>query len=70
MGVPHLTQENLKSVRIPLPHIEEQKEIADYLDAKCAEIDDLIKVKQEKIGTLKEYRQSLIFEAVTGKIEL
>ena len=70
MGVPHLTQENLKSVRIPLPHIEEQKEIADYLDAKCAEIDSLIKVKQEKIGTLKEYRQSLIFEAVTGKIEL
>lgn len=30
-----------------------QKAIADYLDAKCAEIDELIKVKQEKIETLK-----------------
>lgn len=67
MGVPHLTQENLKSVRIPLPPVEEQETIADYLDAKCAEIDELIKVKQEKIETLKQYRQSLIFEAVTGK---
>jgi len=67
MGVPHLTQENLKSVRIPLPPVEEQKAIAEYLDAKCTEIDGLIKVKQEKIETLKQYRQSLIFEAVTGK---
>lgn len=67
MGVPHLTQENLKSVRIPLPTVEEQKAIAEYLDTKCAEIDELIKVKQEKIETLKQYRQSLIFEAVTGK---
>ena len=67
MGVPHLTQENLKSVRIPLPPVVEQKAIADYLDAKCAEIDELIKVKQEKIETLKLYRQSLIFEVVTGK---
>lgn len=70
MGVPHLTQENLKSVRIPLPPVEEQKMIADYLDVKCAEIDELIKVKQEKIETLKQYRQSLIFEAVTGKITI
>lgn len=70
MGVPHLTQENLKSVRIPLPPVVEQKAIADYLDAKCAEIDELIKVKQEKIETLKQYRQSLIFEAVTGKINI
>lgn len=67
MGVPHLTQENMKSVRIPLPPISEQKMIAGYLDAKCAEIDNLIKIKQEKIEALKQYRQSLIFEAVTGK---
>lgn len=67
MGVPHLTQENLKSVRIPLPPVDEQKTIANFLDSKCSEIDWLIKVKQEKIETLKQYRQSLIFEAVTGK---
>ena len=70
MGVPHLTQENLKSVRIPLPPVDEQKTIANFLDSKCFEIDGLIKVKQEKIETLKQYRQSLIFEAVTGKIRI
>lgn len=70
MGVPHLTQENLKSVRIPLPPVEEQETIANFLDSKCFEIDGLIKVKQEKIETLKQYRQSLIFEAVTGKIRI
>lgn len=67
MGVPHLTQENLKSVRIPLPPVDEQRAIAKFLDGKCSEIDGLIQVKQEKIETLKQYRQSLIFEAVTGK---
>lgn len=67
MGVPHLTQENLKSVRIPLPPVDEQIAIANFLDCKYSEIDGLIKVKQEKIETLKQYRQSLIFEAVTGK---
>lgn len=70
MGVPHLTQENLKSVRIPLPPVDEQKAIANFLDSKCFEIDGLIKVKQEKIETLKQYRQSLIFEAVTGKTSI
>ena len=67
MGVPHLTQESLKSVRIPLPPVDEQIAIANFLDCKYSEIDGLIKVKQEKIETLKQYRQSLIFEAVTGK---
>lgn len=66
------------SVRLPMltnfitlvPPLSEQKEISNYLDTKCAEIDELIKVKQEKIETLKQYRQSLIFEAVTGKITI
>lgn len=66
------------SVRLPMltnfitlvPPLSEQQEIVDYLEAKCAEIDELIKVKQEKIETLKQYRQSLIFEAVTGKITI
>ncbi|MDE6257003.1 MAG: restriction endonuclease subunit S [Muribaculaceae bacterium] len=70
MGVPHLTQENLKSVRIPLPPIKEQITIVNFLDSKCSEIDGLIKIKQEKIETLKQYRQSLIFETVTGKTSI
>ena len=65
--LPSMTQSNYENMQIPVPPLFEQQEIADYLDAKCAEIDDLIKVKQGKIETLKQYRQSLIFEAVTGK---
>ena len=45
----------------------EQQSIADYLDQKCSEIDELISIKQEKIEKLKDYKKSLIFECVTGK---
>lgn len=62
--------DDIASLIISLPPLAEQKEIADYLDAKCAEIAELIKVKQDKIETMKQYRQSLIFEAVTGKINI
>lgn len=45
----------------------EQQTIADYLDKKCSEIDELISIKQQKIEKLKDYKKSLIFECVTGK---
>lgn len=50
--------------------IEEQKEIVDYLDKKCEEIDKLIESNNKTIEKLQEYRKSLIYEAVTGKIEV
>lgn len=50
--------------------IEEQKEIVDYLDKKCEEIDKLIESNNKTIEKLQEYRKSLIYEAVTGKIEI
>lgn len=50
--------------------IQTQHQIADYLDKKCAEIDDLIKLKEQKIEKLKEYKKSLIYEYVTGKKEV
>lgn len=52
---------------IPLPPIEEQTEIADYLDAKCAEIDGLIAKKEQLVKELESYKKSLIYEVVTGK---
>lgn len=55
---------------VMLPSLEEQQQIADYLDKKCAEIDDLIKLKEQKIEKLKEYKKSLIYEYVTGKKEV
>jgi type I restriction enzyme S subunit len=57
-------------IQVPVPSVKEQTEIANYLNEKNKEIDELIMVKQEKIDTLKQYRQSLIFEAVTGKTSI
>ena len=48
----------------------EQKEIADYLDAKCAEIDGLIAKKEQLVKELESYKKSLIYEVVTGKREV
>jgi len=50
-----------------LPPIEEQKAIAEYLNKKCAEIDDVIADKEEQLDVLESYKKSLIFEIVTGK---
>ena len=54
-------------VEIPL---EEQKEIADYLDKKVSEIDNLISKKESLINEMEEYKKSLIYECVTGKKEI
>lgn len=65
-----MTQTNYGNIVLPSPDINEQTRIADYLDAKCAEIDALIEANEKTIRQLKEYRQSVIFEAVTGKMEV
>lgn len=66
------TQQNigmrtLEKLILSVPPLPEQYSIADYLDQKCSEIDELISIKQQKIEKLKEYKKSLIFECVTGK---
>ena len=58
-----------RAINVPFPPIKEQQQIADYLDKKCAKIDNLISIKQQKIETLIEYKKSLIYEYVTGKKE-
>ncbi len=65
-----LTEEQLGAIQVPVPPVGEQKAIADYLDAKCAEIDGIISQKREQISTIEEYKKSLIFEYVTGKKEV
>ena len=55
---------------IPYPPIEEQQQIADYLDKKCKEIEEIIAEKQSQIETLESYKKSLIYEYVTGKKEV
>ena len=55
---------------IPLPPLNEQKEIADYLNEKCSEIDTLIEKKQQFLSEMANYKKSLIYEYVTGKKEV
>ena len=62
-----LRYSNFSQVPLYEPPLEEQKEIADYLDKKCAEIDAVIATKQKQLETLDAYKKSLIFEYVTGK---
>ena len=67
MGVPHLTQEAMKEIYLPLPTLEEQIAISDYLDEKIKLLDNLIGEKEDLIEDLEDYKKSLIFEVVTGK---
>ena len=67
---PNLSAENVAQFFIYIPDITEQHEIADYLDAKCAEIDRLIAKKEQLVKELESYKKSLIYEVVTGKREV
>lgn len=66
-GQPNISQDKIKNTWLPIPPLSEQQSIANYLDQKCSEIDELISIKQQKIEKLKDYKKSLIFEYVTGK---
>ncbi len=57
-------------LKLNLPPLKEQQKIVGYLDQKTQETNQLIATEQRKIELLKEYRQSLISEAVTGKIDV
>lgn len=62
---PKLNKTDVKTVYIVMPPLQEQKKIATYLDAKCAEIDALAADIQTQIDTLEQYKRSVITEAVT-----
>ena len=65
-----LNEEQFGAILAPVPPIEEQQQIADYLDKKCKEIEEIIADKQSQIETLESYKKSLIYECVTGKKEV
>ena len=67
---PFLGLSNMGDFQMVIPPIEEQQQIVEYLNKQTEEIDTLIQLEQKKIDTLKEYRQSLISEVVTGKIRV
>lgn len=65
-----LYTKDLMKIKVVCPPLDEQKEISNYLDAKCAEIDKLIAKKEQLVIELESYKKSLIYEVVTGKREV
>lgn len=70
LKVVHISAFEIGSIYLSIPPLAEQQAIATCLDTKCHEIDSLIELKRQKIETLKEYKKSVIFEAVTGKTNI
>lgn len=65
-----MSADAIRNTPIPYAPLKEQKEIAAYLDTKCAEIDGLIVKKEQLVKELESYKKSLIYEVVTGKREV
>jgi type I restriction enzyme S subunit len=66
----NFSSDDIISNYIFLPPNKEQLQMVQHLNSKTKEIDDLVCLEQKKIDLLKEYRQSLISEVVTGKIKV
>lgn len=66
----NISQEQLGSLVFFRPPIEEQESIVNELDALCASLDRVIEQNEESVRLFKRLRQSLIYEVVTGKIEV
>ena len=69
-GQPNISQEKIKSLKLPFPNASEQEQIADYLDKQTAKIDQVIALKTAHIEKLKEYKSVLINDVVTGKVQV
>ena len=66
----HIYSKNFKEMKFPIPSINEQHQIVEYLDEQTQKIDSTIEKEIKRIELLKEYRTALISEAVTGKIDV
>ena len=70
MGRWRLQADKFLNFTIPIPPTEEQKEIVDYLDQKCSEIDTIIEKKTALLEEMETYKKSVIYDYVTGKKEV
>lgn len=68
-GQPNISQQALRSLRVPKPTLAEQIAIASFLDRETAKIDALVEEQQRLIGLLKEKRQAVISHAVTKGLD-
>jgi type I restriction enzyme S subunit len=69
-GQPNIGMEDFGKMKICLPSIKEQQQIVDHLDKGTTKIDSTIEKETQRINLLKEYRQSLISNVVTGKVDV
>lgn len=65
--LPSMTQSQINNIIIPLPTLEEQKQIIAFLQVKMGKIDSLLSLLNRNIEKLNSYKKSLIYEYVTGK---
>jgi type I restriction enzyme S subunit len=70
VGLKRVPTRFVENFRIPIPTYQEQTEIANFLDRKTRQIDELRSNEQRSVELLKEYRRTLISEVVTGKIDI
>ncbi len=68
--MPRANWEFIGNLKIPLPPLKEQEQIANFLDEKCEKIDLLIEKTKKQIKLIKEYKTTLINQAVCGRINL
>ncbi len=68
--IQNISAEKYSNLFIPIPNLGEQNRIINFLDKKCSEIDSLISDKKEQLEKLSSYKQSMIYEYVTGKKEV
>ncbi|HDZ4932993.1 TPA: restriction endonuclease subunit S [Campylobacter jejuni] len=68
--LPILNKSEFSNIKIPLPPLKEQEQIANFLDEKCEKIDLLIEKTKKQIKLIKEYKTTLINQAVCGRMDL
>ena len=62
--------QEMKNIEIPIPPLSEQRAIVSYIEAKTASINKLIDAYEQQVERVKEYKQRLISDAVTGKMNV
>lgn len=67
---PNLNTELIKSIVCPIPPVEEQIQIVDFIDAQLSDIEKVISKAEHEIELMREYRTRLISDVVTGKIDV
>ena len=69
-AIPGLDRRDALDTFVPVPGVTEQEKIAEWLDVETAEINEAISCVEEEIRLIREYRDRLIFDVVTGQVDV